>query len=73
VPLYEYHYPKCRSTFERLRPMSESSQRVACPNGHAGASRVVSLIARVRAGDGAETLLTGGGCGCGGNCSCGGH
>ena len=73
MPLYEYHCTKCRSTFELLRPMSDSTRRVECSKGHAGATRVVSLVARVRGGEGAETMFSGGGgCACGGgSCGCG--
>ena len=76
MPLYEYHCRRCRRTFELLRPMSESSGTAACPAGHPGASRVISLVAaRVWAGNGAETLRSGGGgCACaGGVCACAGH
>jgi putative FmdB family regulatory protein len=71
MPLYEYHCTKCRSTFELLRPMSEASQRVACPNGHAGATRVVSLVATLPRTNGGIGFTAGSGCACGGNCSCG--
>jgi putative FmdB family regulatory protein len=74
MPLYEYHCPSCKTTFEVLRPMSNASSTAACPSGHKGASRVISLVAsRAWAGEGAETLRSGGGgCACGaGACGCG--
>ena len=71
MPLYEYHCQKCRTTFERLRPMAESSERVACPNGHEAAERVVSLVATLPRTNGANGFTAGSGCACGGNCSCG--
>ncbi len=73
MPLYEYHCRSCKSTFELLRPMSDALSTAVCPSGHQGAGRIVSLVARVRAGDGEETLRSGGGgCACGGGaCGCG--
>lgn len=72
MPLYEYHCPSCRGTFELLRPMSRSSEIATCPAGHPKAERVLSLVAeRPRGGSAAAG---GGGCGgcAGGSCSCGG-
>jgi len=76
MPLYEYRCPTCRTTFELLRPMSRADEKTACPSGHAGATRVISLIA-ARAWDGASVSEAGsssGGCACGGgSCGCAGH
>ncbi len=68
MPLYEYYCRTCAVTFELLRPMAESTKAAACPEGHKGADRTVSLFARAGvAGEGG-----GGGCaGCGGG-SCAG-
>jgi putative FmdB family regulatory protein len=74
MPLYEYRCRTCKRTFELLRPMSEAQSLASCPGGHTDAERVVSLVARVRGGDGAETIQSfgGGGCACGGAaCGCG--
>jgi len=73
MPLYEYRCPKCRTTFETLRPMREASSAATCPKGHAGAERVVSLVASRTYGDGNEAFsMGGGGCACGGGaCGCG--
>ena len=75
MPLYEYRCPTCRTTFELLRPMSRAEEKAPCPAGHAGATRVISLVA-ARAWDGASVSQTGTGGGCagcaGGSCaSCG--
>jgi len=72
MPLYEYRCPKCRATFELLRPISQSDEPAPCPTGHPGATRVVSLIAaRSWGGSGDSLPGASGGCACGGNCSCG--
>jgi putative FmdB family regulatory protein len=69
MPLYEYRCPTCRSTFELLRPMRTASADATCPKGHAGAERVVSLIAAQPRAD--SGLSSGGGCACGGaGCGC---
>jgi len=71
MPVYEYHCPTCRSTFEMLRPMSRSTDDATCPSGHKKATRVLSLVANRPREAGAPS--SGGGCGgCGGGCSCGG-
>ena len=72
MPLYEYHCPSCRETFELLRPMRRSLEPATCPSGHAKAGRVLSLVADSPRGAGAPS--GGGGCpGCaGGSCSCAG-
>ena len=73
MPLYEYRCPTCRQTFELRRRMTESSEAATCPAGHAGAERIISLVAaRAWDGNGAPTPASGGGCACGrGACACG--
>ncbi len=79
MPLYEYHCPSCRETFELLRPMSRSSEIAICPAGHPNAERVLSLVAdlsRGTSGGGPGPAPGGGGCGgggCGGACACSGQ
>jgi len=77
MPLYEYYCRSCSGTFERLRPMSRSSEPAPCPQGHRGGQRVVSVFsARVR-GEGGSVAVSNGGGGCGGcaggACACSGH
>ncbi|MCH8950016.1 MAG: zinc ribbon domain-containing protein [Chloroflexi bacterium] len=75
MPMYEYRCPSCRKTFELLRPMARSSEPAACPRGHAGAERIVSLVAdRAHGGAGGQFEPSGGGCACsaGGACGCAG-
>lgn len=72
MPVYEYRCPKCRTAFELIRPMSESSDAATCPKGHAGAERVVSLVASFARMEGEALSNGGGGCACGGgSCGCG--
>ena len=73
MPMYEYRCPSCRKTFELLRPMARSSEPAACPRGHAGAERIVSLVAdRAHGSAGGQFEPSGGGCACsaGGACGC---
>ncbi len=75
MPMYEYRCPSCRRTFELLRPMTRASETAACPRGHAGAERIVSLVAdSTRGGADGQFEPSGGGCACsaGGACGCAG-
>jgi len=77
MAVYEYYCRTCNAKFEKRLPMSASSQAVACPEGHDGAVRTLSLVARPGTG-GADDIMdwsagSGGGCGCGGACSCGSY
>lgn len=75
VPVYEYYCRTCNTKFEKLRPMSASALSTECPEGHDGAMRTLSLVARMGGGSADDMLDWGaagaGGCGCGGACSCG--
>ena len=68
MPVYEYYCKECNTKFEKLQPVSASSQPARCPSGHDGALRTLSLVARSVASDGASMSM---GCGCGGHCGCG--
>jgi len=72
VPRYEYRCRACGDTFERTRPMSESSAPCTCPQGHDDTVKLLSTVAvGGRAGSAAPSAAGGGGC-CGGACGCGG-
>jgi putative FmdB family regulatory protein len=73
MPVYEYYCRTCATKFERLRPMRAAEEPAACPAGHDGAARTLSVFAVSRGSDGGfEPMGMGGGCGCGGACACGG-
>ncbi|MDX1978934.1 MAG: zinc ribbon domain-containing protein [Bryobacteraceae bacterium] len=55
MPIYEYRCPKCGSTFEKLRRISESSEPTDCPKCGAKTSDLMY-----------SSFATGGGCGPGG-------
>jgi putative FmdB family regulatory protein len=75
MPVYEYYCRTCEQRFDLLRPIVKADEPAACPEGHAGASRTITLFATIgRAGDQPFAALpTTGGCACGGACACGGH
>ncbi|HEV3169708.1 MAG TPA: zinc ribbon domain-containing protein [Actinocrinis sp.] len=70
MPRYEYRCRACGETFEKTRPMAESSAPIACPSGH---DDTVKLFSMVAVSTGAvstaakATPQSGGGC-CGGGC-----
>jgi putative FmdB family regulatory protein len=73
MAMYEYRCRTCDTTFELRRAMSESNDPVACPEGHPGAVRLLSVFASVGAASGASSApMSGGGGGgcCGGGCGC---
>ena len=77
MPLYEYHCQRCTSSFELLRPMSESKQEADCPRCEAPAPRLLSVFAAYTTGSGvgeapsAVAGMGGGSCCAGGACACG--
>jgi putative FmdB family regulatory protein len=64
MPLYEYYCPQCQTRFELLRPMRHSDDPAACPNGHNGAERVLSVFSAVSKGAGGGTAPIAGGPSC---------
>ncbi|MFJ8935833.1 zinc ribbon domain-containing protein [Streptomyces sp. NPDC102365] len=72
MPRYEYRCRTCGDTFEKSRPMAESSAPADCPAGH---DDTVKLLSTVAVGGSASASSTsapqagggGGGC-CGGGC-----
>lgn len=73
MPVYEYYCRECGTKFEKLHRMSTKGETAACPSGHAGAARTLSLFATFSRGEGGDVQSFGGGCACGGACACGGH
>lgn len=72
MPIYEYYCRTCAQRFELLRAASRREEAGTCPQGHAGATPVISVFASVARGDRAGEMPSGGGCACGGGgCGCG--
>jgi putative FmdB family regulatory protein len=77
MPRYEHRCRACGDTFMVTRPMAQSGQPAACPQGHDDTVRLLSTVALTggRSSLGAEPAPRpaaggGGGC-CGGACGCG--
>lgn len=68
MPLYEYFCKTCNDKFEVLRPMGKVAVAEACPEGHPGAVKVLSVFATVSSGSSAEACNFDSQAGCG---SCG--
>ncbi len=64
MPLYEYYCKTCQRKFELLRPMSRADEEAACPQGHGGAERALSLFASFSKGNGGSATALGGSGGC---------
>ena len=62
MPVYEYYCETCRSGFEVRRAMSDADSPSACPEGHSGAKRALSLFATVTSG-GSAMPMDDAGCG----------
>lgn len=74
MPVYEYYCRTCATKFEKLRSMRAADEAAACPSGHDGAQRTLSMFATLGRSTGGEIDLMGGGAGgcCGGGgCACG--
>ncbi len=75
MPIYEYHCADCRTTFERLRPMSQANAPAACVRcGSSDTSRAISLFSAIsKSSSGATHAVRGTGGGCascaGGSCA----
>ena len=44
MPIYEYTCPECNTTFEKMRPVSQSDQSCECPSCKAEAKRKMSVF-----------------------------
>jgi putative FmdB family regulatory protein len=64
MPRYEYRCRTCEQTFAVSRPMSESSERTPCPDGHDDTRRLLSIAGMTGL---AAAAPASGGC-CGGGC-----
>jgi putative FmdB family regulatory protein len=72
VPRYEYRCRACGDTFELTRPMSQSADPCACPQGHDDTVKLLSTVAVGGMASGRGMSAGGGGGCCGGACGCGG-
>jgi len=72
MPLYEYYCRTCAGKFELLRPASRADEPAACPQGHTGAARTLSVfVAFAKRGGSPQPMPSGAGCACGGaGCGC---
>ncbi|MEU6816884.1 zinc ribbon domain-containing protein [Streptomyces sp. NPDC046860] len=69
MPRYEYRCRTCGDTFELSRPMAESADPAACPEGHDDTVKLLSAVAV--GGSSAAPAPSGGGGGCCGGGCCG--
>ena len=69
MPIYEFRCPTCDERFELRRPMRDVDVPATCPQGHAGAVRLLPVFAAIGTaaasdlGCGAGTACCGGACG----------
>ncbi len=45
MPIYEYLCPDCKHKFELVRPFSQATEAVRCPQCHSEAKRLLSTFA----------------------------
>ncbi|MCX4233361.1 zinc ribbon domain-containing protein [Streptomyces sp. NPDC020707] len=67
MPRYEYRCRTCGDTFEKSRPMAESSAPADCPAGHDDTVKLLSTVAVGGSASAPASAPGGGGC-CGGGC-----
>ena len=67
MAVYEYYCDTCHERFELRQSMSSMATEVACPEGHRGARKVLSVFATVTSGGAAAAdascMADMGGCG----------
>ncbi|MGH3863732.1 FmdB family zinc ribbon protein [Actinokineospora sp.] len=68
MPTYEFRCRECGSTFDVRRPMAESSDPAACPEGHADTVKLLKMAGLSGATATSQAPQSGGGCGGGGCC-----
>jgi len=67
MPTYEFRCRACGQTFTESRPMAESGEPAACPQGHDDTVKLLAVAgAGISVGE-PDTGSSGGGC-CGGGC-----
>ncbi|MEU7639834.1 MULTISPECIES: FmdB family zinc ribbon protein [unclassified Streptomyces] len=71
MPRYEYRCRPCGTTFELNRPMAESSDPAACPEGHQDTVKLLSTVAVGGTASAPSAAPRGGGGGCCGGGCCG--
>jgi len=77
MPAYDFKCLECEEVFEVRRSMTQTADPVNCPNGHAGARRLLNVFATVGGSSSSGStaapapmpMAGGGGC-CGGMCGC---
>jgi putative FmdB family regulatory protein len=69
MPTYTYRCRECSDEFDVQRPMRESSEPAACPDGHRDTVKLLATVALTGRDTGGGAPA--GGC-CGGACGCGG-
>ena len=67
MPLYEYYCPSCTTRFEELRPVATATATATCPQGHAGAKKLLSVFATVTSGG--DAMPADASCGAGACCA----
>ena len=45
MPVYDYRCSTCHAVFDERRPMADADAPASCPDGHAGASRLLPVFA----------------------------
>jgi len=60
MPIYEYTCPNCKTTFELMRPMSQSDEKAACPKCSKPAQRAISRFSCLAKDDTGYTAPIGG-------------
>ena len=63
MPIYEYHCPACQKNFDLIRPMSQASEKGACPKCGQPSERAISrVVCLSKDGSGYTEHLGGGSC-----------
>ena len=70
MPLYEYRCTECDVVFEARRAMDDADAPVACPDGHRGTRRLLSVFAAAGRASGAPAPAAAPPRPCGGACAC---